>query len=93
MLPTMVGEVEIEVPKFSAVHIQGKRAYELARQGIDFVPPKKTVVISRFELLDSAQCEKDLAAINNAIADERKFLKDYIDGKDKLFKRLRAKNQ
>jgi hypothetical protein len=37
--------------------------------------------------------EKELAAINNAIADERKFLKDYIDGKDKLFKRLRAKNQ
>ena len=37
--------------------------------------------------------EKDLAAINNAIADERKFLKDYIDGKDKLFKKLRAKNQ
>ena len=37
--------------------------------------------------------EKDLAAINNAITDERKFLKDYIDGKDKLFKRLRAKNQ
>ena len=37
--------------------------------------------------------EKELTAINNAIADERKFLKDYIDGKDKLYKRLRAKNQ
>ena len=28
VLPTMVGEIQIEVPKFSAVHIQGKRAYE-----------------------------------------------------------------
>jgi hypothetical protein len=37
--------------------------------------------------------EKELVAINNSIADEQKFLKDYIDGKDKLFKRLRAKNQ
>ena len=37
--------------------------------------------------------EKELAATNNSIADEQKFLKDYIDGKDKLFKRLRAKNQ
>ena len=63
VLPTLVGEVQIEVPKFSAVHIQGKRAYELARQGIDFVPPTKTVVVSRFELLDNSQCVQDLAAI------------------------------
>ncbi len=63
VLPTMVGEIQIEVPKFSAVHIQGKRAYELARQGIDFVPPTKMVKITRFELLDTAQCERDLVAI------------------------------
>ena len=62
-LPNLVGEVQIEVPKFSAVHIQGKRAYELARQGIDFIPPTKTVVISRFELLDNEQCVRDLANI------------------------------
>lgn len=37
--------------------------------------------------------EKELATINNQIADERKFVKDYIDGKDKLYQRLRAKNQ
>lgn len=37
--------------------------------------------------------EKELAAINNDLADERKFLSDYIQGKDKLYKRLRAKNQ
>ena len=63
VLPDLIGEVQIEVPKFSAVHIQGKRAYELARQGIDFVPPTKTVVVTRFELLDNAQCVQDLAAI------------------------------
>lgn len=37
--------------------------------------------------------EKELTTINNAIADERKFVKDYIDGKDRLYKKLRAKNQ
>lgn len=37
--------------------------------------------------------EKELVVINNDIADEKKFLKDYIDGKDKLYKRLRAKHQ
>lgn len=63
VLPNMVGEIEIEVPKFSAVHINGKRAYELARQGIDFVPPTKTVTVTRFELLDTAQCERDLIAL------------------------------
>ena len=29
----------------------GKRAYDLARKGIDFTPPKKVVKIDRFELL------------------------------------------
>jgi len=47
-----VGDVEITVPKFSAVHIGGKRAYDLARKKIDFTPPTKTVNIKRFELLD-----------------------------------------
>ncbi|MBQ7973688.1 MAG: tRNA pseudouridine(55) synthase TruB [Clostridia bacterium] len=63
VLPTLTGEVQIEVPKFSAVHIQGKRAYELARQGIDFVPPQKNVMVTRFELLDNAQCLQDLSLI------------------------------
>lgn len=37
--------------------------------------------------------EKELATINNGIADERKFVKDYIDGKEKFHQRLRAKKQ
>ena len=39
-----------------------------------------------------AAIEAELAAIKNAIADERKFLKDYINGKDELYKKLRAKS-
>jgi len=52
ILPGMVGDIEIEVPKFSAVHINGKRAYDLARKGIEFTAPKKVVNIKRFELLE-----------------------------------------
>lgn len=37
--------------------------------------------------------ERELTTINNTIADERKFVKDYVNGKDKLYKRLRAKSQ
>lgn len=37
--------------------------------------------------------EKEFATLNSEIADEQKFIKDYISGKDKLYKRLRDKNQ
>lgn len=55
VLPELVGEIEIQVPKFSAVHINGRRAYDLARQGVEFEAPKKTVKIDRFELLESSE--------------------------------------
>ena len=58
LLPSLTGEIEIEIPKFSAVHINGKRAYDLARRGIDFSPPKKVVKIHRFELLAQLAPEK-----------------------------------
>ncbi len=68
VLPSMTGEIQIEVPKYSAVHIQGKRAYELARQGIDFVPPTKTVTVNRFEMLDVNQCKNDLNALGESFS-------------------------
>jgi tRNA pseudouridine55 synthase len=52
ILPEMIGDIEIEVPKFSAVHINGKRAYDLARKGIEFTAPKRIVKVMRFELLE-----------------------------------------
>ena len=62
-LPQMVGDKEIEIPKFSAVHIEGKRAYDLARKGIDFTPPKKVITINRFEMLTLDDCRHDLESI------------------------------
>ena len=55
ILPKMIGEIEIQVPRYSAVHINGKRAYDLARRGVDFEPPKKQVRIERFELLNDTR--------------------------------------
>ncbi len=34
VLDSFVGEIELEVPAYSAVNIDGKRAYELARKGL-----------------------------------------------------------
>ena len=62
-LMQMVGEIEIEVPRFSAVHIDGKRAYDLARSGVDFVAPKKMVRVERFDILSLDECQRDMESI------------------------------
>ena len=73
VLGGLLGEVEIEIPKFSAVHIDGKRAYDLARQGIDFVAPKRVVNVKRFELLGMDDCMRDLERISeSSVADDGK---------------------
>ena len=52
VLPCFTGEIQQTVPHYSAVKIDGKRAYDLARQNIEFTPPTKTVVINKLELLE-----------------------------------------
>ena len=44
------GEVEQLPPKYSALRVNGKRAYELAREGKDFELSTRTVTISRNEI-------------------------------------------
>jgi len=63
-IQSLIGNIEIEIPKFSAVHINGKRAYDLARSGVDFTPPTKTVKIHRFELLSHCEEQSDEAIPN-----------------------------
>lgn len=49
-LADFVGEVMQVPPRFSAVHIQGKRAYQLAREGVDFELPARPVQIDSIEV-------------------------------------------
>ncbi len=46
-----VGTIQQTPPIFSAIHIQGQRAYKLARQGKKVEMPVKTVRIDEIELL------------------------------------------
>jgi tRNA pseudouridine55 synthase len=46
----LVGWQEQTVPKFSAVHIQGQRAYDLARAGIDVDLPSRRIHIQEFDV-------------------------------------------
>ena len=51
VLNSMVGEYYQEVPKYSAVKINGKKLYEYAREGIDIDLPKRFVDIKSIELV------------------------------------------
>lgn len=51
LLPEFTGEIEQVPPAFSAVHVNGRRAYELARQGKDVKLPARTVFIQQLKLL------------------------------------------
>ena len=46
-----IGEIEQTPPKFSAIKLDGRKAYELARREIDFDIPTRRVTIDRIELI------------------------------------------
>ena len=50
IIPTFLGTISQIPPKYSAIHINGQRAYDLARAGIDFEVPKREVTIKNLEL-------------------------------------------
>ncbi len=52
ILPQFLGNIEQVPPRFSAVHVNGKRAYQLARQDQDFELDARTVFIESLELTD-----------------------------------------
>lgn len=51
ILPQFIGEITQIPPKFSAIHINGQRAYDLARQGVDFEIPSRKITIKELKLL------------------------------------------
>lgn len=51
-LQDFIGEIEQIPPAFSAIHVNGERAYRLARQGQKLDLPKRNVIIYSIEQLD-----------------------------------------
>ena len=51
MLPRFVGEIQQVPPAFSAMKVQGRRAYDLARRGQDVQLEARTVRVYGIELL------------------------------------------
>lgn len=54
ILQDFMGEIEQRPPMVSAVRHQGKRLYELARQGVEVERPTRRVIISKLELLETS---------------------------------------
>ncbi|MBQ6296517.1 MAG: tRNA pseudouridine(55) synthase TruB [Selenomonadaceae bacterium] len=52
ILKSFVGEIEQKPPKFSAIKIHGRKAYDLARKNFEFDMPRRLVKISSIELVD-----------------------------------------
>ncbi|ACT69085.1 tRNA pseudouridine synthase B [Neorickettsia risticii str. Illinois] len=52
VLPSFLGEQLQVPPKFSAIHVNGRRAYSLARAGIEFNIQPRVVVIHSIECMN-----------------------------------------
>jgi len=51
VLKNFIGEIEQTPPKFSAIKIHGRKAYDLARKNIEFDMPRRFVKISNIKLV------------------------------------------
>ena len=59
VLEKFVGVIEQEVPKYSAVRVNGKRLHEYARDGEDVILPKRKVRINSLSLESSVKKNDD----------------------------------
>lgn len=63
ILPAFTGEIEQVPPRFSAIKIDGQRAYDLARDGEEFEPDSRKVYIEKIMLLETRQDEADFECV------------------------------
>jgi tRNA pseudouridine55 synthase len=62
-LKTFIGEIDQIPPLFSAIKVEGKRAYEHARKGSDMVLQAKKITISELEVLSFSKAELVLRVV------------------------------
>lgn len=62
VLKKFVGQIEQTPPSFSAIKINGQRAYKLARKGEVFDIPTRTVTVHSLELIDYGYPELKIRA-------------------------------
>lgn len=85
-LNSMIGEYYQEVPKYSAVKINGKKLYEYAREGIEIDLPKRLVNIKSIELVsDISYCDGYIDFTIKCLVSKGTYIRSLIrDIADKL---------
>lgn len=63
LLPTFTGTIQQVPPHYSAIKINGQRAYDQARAGIPFDLPKRNVMVYSLDLLSFSGAHATLQAI------------------------------
>jgi tRNA pseudouridine55 synthase len=58
----LIGSHEYKVPKYSAIKVDGKRLYELARNNIEFDAPVKTMVVHSASIVQIER-QKDMVIV------------------------------
>ncbi len=56
-LPAFVGEIDPTPPRFSAIKVDGARAYDLARDGVEFELPSRRVTIHSAKVSDAPDAD------------------------------------
>jgi len=56
-LPAFVGEIDQTPPRFSAIKVDGARAYDLARDGVEFELQSRRVTIHSAEVTDAPDAD------------------------------------
>ncbi len=57
VLPSFVGEIDQTPPQFSAIKVDGQRAYDLAREGVEFELASRKVTIHEAEVTDAPDAD------------------------------------
>ena len=60
-LPAFVGDIDQTPPKYSAIKIKGERAYDLARDGVEFEMQSRTVTVYDLKLVS---CDENSASLS-----------------------------
>lgn len=57
VLPDFIGDIQQVPPKYSAIKVDGERAYDLARDGESFEIPSREVTVYEAELVDTPDAD------------------------------------
>lgn len=82
VLNKYLGKQMQTVPKYSAIHVNGKRLYEYARNNEDVILPKREVEIKEIELLSYCNDEIKFRCIVSKGTYIRSLIKDICDNLD-----------